>query len=100
MLEIVFKGLLPLSFFLLDLQPKLPIALFDLLTNFVDARLESQLFVFPLAFEILLVRGQLHHAVFVIDELVRQRVHFSNDIINIPNALDLVFYLNKVIADN
>lgn len=47
MLEIVLEELLPLPFFLLDLQPELPIALFDLLTNFVDARLESQLFVLP-----------------------------------------------------
>ena len=83
---------------MLDLQSELPIALFDLLTNFVDARLESQLFVLPEVFEILLVRGQLHHAVLVIDELVRQRVHLSNDIIDVPNALDLVFDLNKVIA--
>jgi len=45
-LEVVFlEELLPLSLFLLDLKPELPVALFDFLTDFVDPRFESHLFV-------------------------------------------------------
>jgi len=45
MLKVVFKELLLLPLFPLDLHPELPIAFFDLLTNFVNARFKSQLFV-------------------------------------------------------